>query len=87
MEFDERSNRVIGGAIEVHRKRGPGLMESTCEQCLTHELKLINFSVPKLKNGIKRFVLQPFVLFGAPAPPTKTNELKRVHHANWTSSM
>ena len=28
-----------------------------------------------------------FVPFGAPAPPTKTNELKRVHHANWTSSM
>ena len=84
MEFDERSDRVIGGAIEVHRELGPGLLESTDEQCLAHELKLINCNVTKLKNGIKRLVPWPF---GAPAPPTKTNELKRVHHANWTSSM
>jgi len=41
MEFDELSNRVIGCAIEVHRELGPGLLESTYEQCLAHELKLI----------------------------------------------
>ena len=40
MEFDELSNRVIGCAIEVHRTLGPGLLESTYEQCLAHELKL-----------------------------------------------
>jgi GxxExxY protein len=40
MEFDTLSNRVIGCAIEVHRELGPGLMESTYEQCLAHELKL-----------------------------------------------
>lgn len=34
MEFSELSNRVIGCAIKVHRKLGPGLLESTCEQCL-----------------------------------------------------
>jgi len=38
MEFDELSNRVIGCAIEVHRHLGPGLLESTYEQCLAHEL-------------------------------------------------
>jgi len=38
MEFDELSNRVIGCAIEVHRVLGPGLLESTYEQCLAHEL-------------------------------------------------
>ncbi|WP_319577546.1 GxxExxY protein [uncultured Desulfobacter sp.] len=38
MEFDELSNRVIGCAIEVHRELGPGLLESTYEQCLAHEL-------------------------------------------------
>lgn len=48
MEFDELSNRVIGCALEVHRELGPGLLESTYEQCLAHELKL---------NGI-RFELQ-----------------------------
>jgi GxxExxY protein len=38
MEFDELSQRVIGCAIEVHRCLGPGLLESTYEQCLAHEL-------------------------------------------------
>ena len=38
MEFDELSNRVIGCAIEVHRLLGPGLLESTYEQCLSYEL-------------------------------------------------
>jgi len=40
MEFDDLSNRVIGCAIEVHGHLGPGLLESTYEQCLAHELKL-----------------------------------------------
>ena len=40
MEFSELSNRVIGCAIEVHRALGPGLLESTHEQCLAHEFKL-----------------------------------------------
>ena len=40
MEFDELSNQVIGCAIKVHRELGPGLLESTYEQCLAHELKL-----------------------------------------------
>ena len=40
MEFSELSHRVIGCAIEVHRRLGPGLLESTYEQCLAHEFKL-----------------------------------------------
>lgn len=39
MEFDELSRRVIGCAIEVHRELGPGLLESTYEQCLGYELR------------------------------------------------
>jgi GxxExxY protein len=42
MVFDRLSNQVIGCAIEVHRELGPGLLESTYEQCLAHELKLNN---------------------------------------------
>jgi GxxExxY protein len=122
MEFDELSNRVLGCALTVHRELGPGLLESTYEQCLAYELGqagiafklqhplpvhyrgvlecgyridllveerlilelksveallnihfaqvltymklsgiktglLINFNVPQLKSGIKRFVL------------------------------
>ncbi len=44
MEFDLLSNRVIGCAIEVHRILGPGLLESTYEQCLAHELNLAGIS-------------------------------------------
>ena len=40
MEFDKLSNRVIGCVLEVHRHLGPGLLESTYEQCLAHELKM-----------------------------------------------
>lgn len=44
MNFDKLSNRVIGCAIEVHRELGPGLLESTCEQCLARELSIQNIS-------------------------------------------
>jgi GxxExxY protein len=38
MNFDELSNKVLGCAIEVHKELGPGLLESTYEQCLAYEL-------------------------------------------------
>ena len=31
---------IIGGAIEVHRLKGPGLLESIYERCLCRELEL-----------------------------------------------
>ena len=37
---DELSHTVIGAAIEVHRIKGPGLIESIYEKCLMHELGL-----------------------------------------------
>jgi len=39
-DFSELSHRVIGCAIEVHRTLGPGLLESTYQQCLSHEFHL-----------------------------------------------
>ena len=44
MEFDELSGKVIGCALEVHKYLGPGLLESTYEQCLAHEMKLTGMS-------------------------------------------
>ena len=38
IEADPYSRRVIGCAIEVHRTRGPGSIESVHEACLCHEL-------------------------------------------------
>jgi len=37
---DALSRRAIGAAIEVHRIKGPGLIESIYEKCLMRELKL-----------------------------------------------
>lgn len=35
---EELSGKIIAAAIEVHRNLGPGLLESTYEICLCHEL-------------------------------------------------
>jgi len=40
MKADKLSPEVIGAAIEVHRQKGPGLIESIYEKCLTRELFL-----------------------------------------------
>lgn len=37
---DLLSGEIIGAAIEVHRDKGPGLIESIYERCLMHELFL-----------------------------------------------
>lgn len=37
---DALSGEAIGAAIEVHRDKGPGLLESIYERCLLHELAL-----------------------------------------------
>jgi GxxExxY protein len=41
---DALSHDVIGAAIEVHRDKGPGLIESIYERCLMHELVLRKIS-------------------------------------------
>ena len=44
MEKDPLTGKVIGCAIEVHRHLGPGLLESTYQQCLVHEFRLNDVS-------------------------------------------
>jgi len=39
-EFSVLSNKVIGCTIEVHKILGSGLLESTYQKCLAHELKM-----------------------------------------------
>ncbi|MGA8655059.1 MAG: GxxExxY protein [Chthoniobacterales bacterium] len=41
------SNRIIGAAIEVHRLKGPGLIESIYEKCMFRELELRGASAIK----------------------------------------
>lgn len=45
MEFDKLSTTVLGCAITVHKELGPGLLESTYESCLAHELHLAGLLV------------------------------------------
>ncbi len=45
MTENQISSEIIGAAIEVHKELGPGLLESSYEHCLQHELKLRGFQV------------------------------------------
>ncbi len=44
MEINDITEKIIGAAIEVHRRLGPGLLESAYQECLCYELKLLNLS-------------------------------------------
>lgn len=43
------TSQIIGAAIKVHRKLGPGLLESAYEACLTYELGQLGFHVQRQK--------------------------------------
>jgi len=51
----EITGDVIGAAIEVHKDKGPGLLESIYEWCLTMELELRGYSVQKQDKVIVRY--------------------------------
>ena len=59
MNINELSGKVIGCAIEVHCVLGPGLLESTYEQCLAREFSLVGipfqlqWPLPVQYKGIK----------------------------------
>lgn len=40
LRLNELTGKIIGCAIEVHKTLGPGLLESTYEQCLSQEFSL-----------------------------------------------
>ena len=46
---DRLSSELIGAAIEVHRHKGPGLIESIYERCLLRELELRSLSATTRK--------------------------------------
>ena len=50
MKFDDLSNKVIGCALNVHRELGPGLLESTYEQCLCYELSKAGIQFERQKE-------------------------------------
>lgn len=56
---NELTGKIIGAAIKVHRRLGPGLLESAYEACLAHELQNSGLNlvrqkpVPVIYEGIK----------------------------------
>lgn len=56
---DPLTERIIGGAIEVHRHLGPGLLESAYEECLSWELGAAGLSyerqvaLPVIYKGVR----------------------------------
>jgi len=49
MHENELSEIIIGDAINVHKKLGPGLLESAYEECLYYELNKNGLNVEKQK--------------------------------------
>jgi len=47
--LDLITRRIIGAAIEVHRRLGPGLLESAYETCLAFELRQLGFKIEQQK--------------------------------------
>jgi GxxExxY protein len=47
--LDSITRRIIGAAIEVHRRVGPGLLESAYEACLAFELRQSGFKIEQQK--------------------------------------
>ena len=49
-KFDELSNRIIKSAIEVHKKLGPGFLESIYQQALPIQLEKDGMKVESQKE-------------------------------------
>lgn len=58
-KIEELARQVVDSAFQVHQELGPGLLESSYEACLTHELQSRNFTVeaqkpqPVIYRGLK----------------------------------
>jgi GxxExxY protein len=59
MDANALSYQIIGASIEVHKRLGPGMLESAYEECLCRELELGGFTcsrqvpVPVIYRDIK----------------------------------
>jgi GxxExxY protein len=49
MGINQITEKIIGCAIDVHKYLGPGLLESTYEECLAYELRKSNIPFERQK--------------------------------------
>jgi GxxExxY protein len=47
MDDNEITSKIIGSAIKVHKKIGPGVFENVYKECMFYELKKEGFKVQK----------------------------------------
>jgi GxxExxY protein len=50
MSSRDLTQEIIGAAIKVHRKLGPGLLESAYEACLAYEIEKLGLRVERQKT-------------------------------------
>lgn len=78
---DQLSHTVIGAALEVHRLKGPGLIESIYERCLLRELSLRQLAAENqriVKIEYKGFVFEEPLRFDVLVENCLLLELKSV---------
>ncbi len=54
-QADSMTRDVIGAAIEVHKDKGPGLLESVYEWCFGKELQLRGYDVQTQESVVIRY--------------------------------
>lgn len=96
LKHEELSSKALQCAIEVHRNLGPGLLESTYEQCLAYELTLAKIpfkkevGLPVEYKGIKLDCGYriDFLLDGRMIVELKSvDQLHKIHHAQLLTYM
>lgn len=90
MKFDDLSHQVIGCALEVHSRLGPGLLESAYEQCMAHELSsrgvpfVTQYALPVEYKGVKiecGYRVDMLVDESLVVELKSVGEIQPVHHA------
>ena len=80
---DKLSYELIGAAVEVHRQKGPGLIESIYEKCMVRELFLRNISCINQRSVLieyKGYTFEEPLRFDLLVEGCLLVELKSVEH-------
>jgi GxxExxY protein len=55
LEHEDLTDKIIGSAIEVHKKLGPGFLESMYENAFTVELQKHNLQVERQREVVIKY--------------------------------